>query len=110
MEGKTIEESRKARLAHYKNQRKEKDKKKTSKVTFTPSGGSAFTLEGNSETIAAYLATQTGKTSFTSKTEFAGLAADAISPIEPLSEVEALEMDAWIAMEEEPKANVDWGN
>lgn len=100
MEGKTAEESKKARLAYYDAQRKEKDKKKTSKITFTPAGGSAFTLEGDSDTIAAYLATQSTKVTASSKAEFAGLVSDSI-PGGSLTEVEGLEIDAWITLEEE---------
>ncbi|KAH0578444.1 hypothetical protein H2248_012588 [Termitomyces sp. 'cryptogamus'] len=109
MEGKTLEESKKARLAYYKNLKK--DKKKTSKITFTPTGGNAFTLEGDSEMIATYLATQTAKTNnFSSKPEFAGLASDEIPSASAgsLADVEELEFDAWIVLEEELRAGLDW--
>ncbi|KAG6871115.1 hypothetical protein C0995_008081, partial [Termitomyces sp. Mi166 len=57
-----------------------------SKITFTLAGNNTFTLEGDTETIAAYLATQL------TKTEFAGLASDTPPP-GSLDDVEALEFD-----------------
>lgn len=50
MARKTIKESRKAWLAHYKLKGKDV-KKPNSRVTVTPLGGSAFTLEGDPEFI-----------------------------------------------------------
>ncbi|KAG5335544.1 hypothetical protein C0989_001041 [Termitomyces sp. Mn162] len=61
MEGKTIEESKRKHLAYYENLKKEKGRKKTSKVTFTLSGGNAFTIEEDPDTIMAYLAAQAAK-------------------------------------------------
>lgn len=103
MSGKTIEESRQARLAHYDAQRKEKDaKKKTSRVTITPTGGTAFTVEGDSDAIAAYITAQGGKATSAVKSEFAGLASDSI-PASCIDEIEELEFDSLIAVEEECK-------
>ncbi|KAG6863283.1 hypothetical protein C0993_012199, partial [Termitomyces sp. T159_Od127] len=93
MEGKTLEKSKKACLAYYN--KKNKDKKETSEIMFTSTGGgSAFTLEGDSDTIAAYLASQTAKSSSSTKGEFAGLASDAIPSIGTLRDIEELEIDA----------------
>ncbi|KAG6886627.1 hypothetical protein C0992_003084 [Termitomyces sp. T32_za158] len=80
MAGKSADESKKARLAFYNEKRKEREKKgrSTSKVTFMPAGGSAFTLKGDSATIAAYLAAQTPKMSPLQTSEFAGLSSDAL--------------------------------
>ncbi|KAG6885464.1 hypothetical protein C0995_009266 [Termitomyces sp. Mi166 len=91
MAGKTTEESKWARLAHYDNIRKDKGKR-ISKVTFTPAGSSAFTLEGDPETIAAYLATK-GLLTALAKQEFAGLASDNIPSAGALTTIEDLEID-----------------
>ena len=62
-----------------KDNKKDKDRKKTSKIMFMPAGGgSTFTLEGDSDTIAAYLASQTEKLSPSTKEEFAVLVSDII--------------------------------
>ncbi|KAG5719504.1 hypothetical protein E4T56_gene11305 [Termitomyces sp. T112] len=60
MAGKSVEELRRAWLAFYDNKEKEWEKKSSTalRVTFTPAGGSAFTLEGDPATIVAYLAMQ----------------------------------------------------
>ncbi|KAG6878935.1 hypothetical protein C0992_006510, partial [Termitomyces sp. T32_za158] len=101
MAGKTIDEARTARVAHYKAKRENHDKKRgTTKLTFPLASGSAFTVEGNASTLAAYLASQMGKVlETTPKAEFAGLASDAIPG--QLVDVESLEIDAWLALEEE---------
>ncbi|KNZ81023.1 hypothetical protein J132_03012 [Termitomyces sp. J132] len=67
MAGKSIEELKKVCLAFYDSKQKEREKrdKAVSKITFTPAGGSMFTLEGNPVTIAAYLAMQVPKTAMT---------------------------------------------
>ena len=99
MAGKTVEESRAARIAHFKA--KEKDKKKaSSKVTITPSGGSAFTLEGDPDFVAAYIAARETATTPTAKAEFVGLMSDAL-PTATFVEVEEMEFDAWVVLEEE---------
>ncbi|KAG6870750.1 hypothetical protein C0993_004184, partial [Termitomyces sp. T159_Od127] len=105
MVGKSIEELKKACLAFYDGKQKEREKrdKGVSKITFTPAGGSAFTLEGDPATIAAYLATQAPKTATTDapKAEFAGLGYDTLPAAGFLADAEGLEFDAWIALEEE---------
>lgn len=108
MARKTIVESRMARLAHLKA-RDKNHKKGSSKIMVMPSGGSMFTLEGDPELIAAYMATREGKpaTAPTGKTEFAGLASDILPTLSSISEVEDLEFDAFI-VEEEAKTGVDW--
>ncbi|KAF5372337.1 hypothetical protein D9615_009321 [Tricholomella constricta] len=55
-EGKTLDESRAARHAHY-NARRAKNAKTTSttsKITITPTGGKAYSIEGDAVSIAAY--------------------------------------------------------
>lgn len=100
MSGKTVEESKQARLAYYDAQRKEKDaKKKTSRITITPNGGSAFTVEGDSEAIAAYIAAQGEKSTSSTKAEFAGIASDSIPGY--IEDIEAMEFEALVAVEEE---------
>ncbi|KAG6892194.1 hypothetical protein C0995_004927, partial [Termitomyces sp. Mi166 len=107
MAGKTVEESRAARIAHFKARDKER-KKLSTKVTITPSGGTAFTLEGDADAIAAYVAAREGKVGVApAKAEFAGLASDAI-PGAMITDVEELEFDVMIVLEEEVKAGVDW--
>lgn len=103
MAGKLVEESKKARLAFYDNKRKEREKKdKTvSRIMLTPTGGSAFTLEGDPVTIAVYLTTQTPKSTTSQTAEFAGLSSNAVPAAGFLADAEGLEFDAWIALEEE---------
>ena len=72
---------------------------------FTPiEGGSAFTLEGDSDTIAAYLALKIAKLSPSVKKKFAGLASDTIPLTGTLQDIKDLEINAWIAEDEEEKA------
>lgn len=97
MARKTLDESRKAWLAFY--EKHNKDKKKMTKVTFTLSGGNNFTIEADSNTIAAYLATQTKKSNATATPEFAGLASVKLPETHTLADVKALEVDVWIALE-----------
>ncbi|KAG6895396.1 hypothetical protein C0992_001496 [Termitomyces sp. T32_za158] len=99
LDGVGMSGKKKARLAHYENVRKEKGKW-TRKVTFTPAGGSAFTLEGDSETIAAYLAAKGMTTGSPLKQEFAGLTSDTIPSASALAVVEDLEIDAWIVLDQ----------
>ncbi|KAG5725581.1 Copia protein [Termitomyces sp. T112] len=108
MAGKTLEDARVARLAHYKAKRENHDKKKgPTKLTVTPAGGSAFTVEGDPDALAAYIASRTSKSADVAvKTEFAGLAADNVP--DALVDVESLEIDTWIALEEEPQVSIDW--
>lgn len=95
MEGKTIEKLRKARIA------KAKEKKKTTlKFTITPTGGSAFTIEGDSNTIAAYITSQ-GKPTTSLKNEFTGLASDVLPSSASIEDIEDLEFDMLIVLEEE---------
>ncbi|KAG5720955.1 Copia protein [Termitomyces sp. T112] len=105
MAEKSIKELKKARLAFYNGKWKEREKrdKAVSKITFTPAGSSAFTLEGDPVTIAAYLAMQALKTATTNapKAEFAGLGYDTLPAARFLADAEGLEFDAWIALEEE---------
>ncbi|KAG5735106.1 Copia protein [Termitomyces sp. T112] len=120
MAGKSIKESKKARLAFYDGKWKEREKrdKAVSKMTFTPAGGSIFTLEGNPATIAAYLAMQAPKTATTDapKAEFTGLGYNTLPAVGFLADVEGLEFDAWIVLEEEhgsqcrigPEMDRDW--
>ncbi|KAG6885835.1 hypothetical protein C0992_004874 [Termitomyces sp. T32_za158] len=70
-----------------------------------PAGGSAFTLEGDPETIAAYLAMKgaSARSDTLPKQEFAGLAADTVPMTSSLVKVEDLEIYAWIMLEEEPR-------
>ncbi|KAF5381068.1 hypothetical protein D9615_004178 [Tricholomella constricta] len=75
--GKTIQESRTARHAAFEANRRNKGKTTPSKITITPSGGTAFSIEGDTATIAAYIAAQSG-----AKPEFAGLASDALPDTE----------------------------
>lgn len=107
MAGKTLDEAKAAHVAYYKARKDSRDgKKSTTKLTFTPAGGSAFTVEGDVNTLATYLANQTGKASHTTpKVEFAGLASDMTPDF--LTDVESLEIDAWIALEEESMVSVD---
>lgn len=108
MAGKTVEESRTARIAHFKA--KDRDRKKSSsKVTITPSGGSAFTLEGDPDLIAAYMTARESKTLPPAKTEFAGLTSDVL-PTATIEEVEELEFNALVVLEEEPQAGINWNN
>lgn len=95
-------------MAHYKAKQDGREKKKgTTKLTITPAGSSAFTIEGDSDTLAAYIAGQTGKsTGVTTKNEFAGLVSDEIPGT--LSAAESYEIDTWIALEEEPRVSIDW--
>ncbi|KAG5348155.1 hypothetical protein C0989_010909, partial [Termitomyces sp. Mn162] len=75
MARKTVEELRTAWIVHYNAQRKAKGRgKAASRVTITLAGGSAFTVEGDSDVIAAYIAMHKG--SATPKAEFAGLASN----------------------------------
>lgn len=101
MAGKTVEESRQAQLAYYDVQCKEKDAtKKTSQVTIILTRGLAFTIESDSETIAAYISVQGGKDPLSTKTEFAGLASDFILA-SCIEEIESMEFDSLIAVEKE---------
>lgn len=108
MAGKTLDEAKAAHLAHYKAKREGRDKKKGStKLTITPASGSAFTVEGDSDTLATYLATHASKMPTTvSKSEFAGLVSDTIPG--HLETAEGMEIDAWIVLEEESVVGVDW--
>ncbi|KAG5732243.1 Copia protein [Termitomyces sp. T112] len=120
MAGKSIKELKKVCLAFYDGKWKEREKrdKAVSKITFTPAGGSAFTLEGDPVTIAAYLAMQAPKTAMTNapKAEFAGLGYDTLPYAGFLADAEGLEFDVWIALEEEhgsqcgigPEMDRDW--
>ncbi|KAG6806788.1 hypothetical protein H0H87_002249, partial [Tephrocybe sp. NHM501043] len=105
MAGKTLEESKKARQAFFKEKRDGKrDGKQQKKLTITPNG-SSFVVEGDPESVALYLASQKNFTSTntTIKSEFAGLAADPTPTAYVLSEEESLEIDAWIIEDTEPK-------
>ncbi|KAG5729971.1 hypothetical protein E4T56_gene17209 [Termitomyces sp. T112] len=98
---KTVEESRQARLAYYDAQWKDRDsKKKTSRVTITLNGGTAFTIEGDLEAIAAYIATQGGKQTTSVKPEFAGITSDSILT-SYIKDIEAMEFETLVAVEEE---------
>ncbi|KAG6883659.1 hypothetical protein C0992_008185, partial [Termitomyces sp. T32_za158] len=111
MAGKTVEESRTAWIAHYDAQRKAKGKGKTaSRVTIMPAGGSAFTVEGDSEVIAAYITTHTGPAA--PRAEFAGLASDVFPAAASLESIKTLEFDfdTLLAFEEEIKVNTDRQN
>lgn len=109
MAGKTIDESCVACIAHFKAKNKEQ-KKSSSKITIIPSGGTAFTLEGDADIITAYMAARKGKAGTApAKAEFAGLASDTLSNT-TITDVEALEFDAMIALEEEVQTGVDWGH
>lgn len=106
MAGKTLDELKAACIVHYKAKRKTKDKKKgVSKFTFTPAGRAAFTVEGDSDVLAAYISSLASKVQGgTVRAEFAGLTADYTK----LAETESLEVNAWVTLEEEPRARVDW--
>lgn len=111
MAGKTVEESRKARLAHYDAKRKGKDvKKEVSRLTITPQGGAAFVVEGDSSAIAVYIAAQGGKGPQITKSEFAGLATDIIPGTSCITDIETMEFDSFIAVEEEQRVGVNWCN
>ena len=106
MAGKTAEESKRVQLAHYKNLKKDKGKN-TTRIMLMPVEGSAFTLEGNSETIMAYLALKGVTTTTPSKQEFVGLASDTIPPVGSLQEMEDLKIDVWIVLEEELRTDTE---
>lgn len=98
-------------IAKFDTQHKAKDKvPMTSKITIMLLGGAAFTIKGNSDTIATYIATQGIMAPAATKPEFAGLAADKLPGPVSLAEIDVMEFDAWIAVEEEPRARVNWSN
>lgn len=108
MAGKMLDEAKAAHVAHYKARKDNREKKKgATRLTITPAGGSVFTVEGDAEALAAYIAAQTNKVPGTApKAEFAGLAADMVPT--SLEDAETLEFDAWIALEEESVTIADW--
>ncbi|KAG6855679.1 hypothetical protein C0995_005954, partial [Termitomyces sp. Mi166 len=107
MARKTIKESRMAHLVRFKTKDKEQ-KKSSSKIMVTPSGSMAFTLEGDADAIAAYIAAREGRTTTApTKTEFAGLASDSL-PSATIGNIEELEFDAMIVLKEEEKTGIDW--
>lgn len=112
MEGKTVKKSRKSRIVHFEAQYKGWDKKNsTSKITITLSGGKAFTIKGDSETIAAYISAQSA-TGTPPQAEFAGLASDAILR-NNFEDAESLEFDTLIMVEEEQhqhRVRINWCN
>lgn len=57
MAGKMLDEAQMAWLSYYKTWRDNCNKKKeTMKLTITPAGGSAFTVEGDLSALAVYIA------------------------------------------------------
>ncbi|KAG5348433.1 hypothetical protein C0989_010461, partial [Termitomyces sp. Mn162] len=94
-----------SQLTWHNSRPKEKEKTKmktTSKVMITPSGGTAFTIKGNSDAIAAYIILQGNQTSSNRKVEFAGFAADALPIAGLIEEIEALKLSTFIVVEKEP--------
>ncbi|KAG5721537.1 hypothetical protein E4T56_gene13114 [Termitomyces sp. T112] len=108
MAGKTLEDARLAHLAHYKAKRESHNNKKgPTKLTVMPAGGSAFTVKGNPNALAAYIASQTGKSvGIATKAKFVGLASNDVS--DALADVESLEINTWIVLEEELWFSIDW--
>ncbi|KAG6898459.1 hypothetical protein C0993_006771 [Termitomyces sp. T159_Od127] len=109
MAGKMVEESRKAWIAHFEAQKKEKDKKVTSRITITPSGSVAFVVEGDSDMIATYIANHSGVVANVTRPEFAGLASDSLS-ITSMNNIEAMEFNMLVALEEELRVDINWFN
>ncbi|KAG5725296.1 Copia protein [Termitomyces sp. T112] len=107
MAGKTMEESRAACLASFRVRDKDK-KKSNSRITVMPSGGSTFTIKGDLDFIATYMAAREGQTMQPAETEFVGLAFDALPSTGSIDEVEMLEFDTLIVLEEELRAGIHW--
>ncbi|KAG6888231.1 hypothetical protein C0995_009608 [Termitomyces sp. Mi166 len=94
--GMTVEESRKAWLAHY-----------DAKHIITPSGGSVFTIKGNSDAIAAYILLQGRHVATLAKAKFAGLATDALPDTGSINKVETLKFDMLVVIEKESRVVID---
>lgn len=67
-------------------------------------------MEGDSSTITAYIATQSGRALQVVASEFASLAVNSISEIGHIEDIEALEFNSLIAVEEKPCVGVDLYN